>query len=69
MSKKKNNCRKPSCNHNNNKKDISPEGRAMIESVSNLKDVEFAEDLDELYGRRPYNRNQKEYNFVNSPIE
>lgn len=66
MSKKKNNCKR---NKNNQKNNISPLGRAMIDSVTNLKDVEFASDLDEFYGRRPYNKDQEDYNFVNSPIE
>ncbi|MBE6124402.1 MAG: hypothetical protein E7184_02520 [Erysipelotrichaceae bacterium] len=65
MSKKRNN-RNSNCNK---RKDISPLGRKMIDSVSNLKDVEFASDLDENYERRPYNKDTNDYNFVNSPIE
>lgn len=63
MSKKKN------YKKNHNKKVISPLGRAMIESVINHNDTEFSEDLDDFFGRRPYNKDKKGYNYVNSPIE
>ncbi len=62
MSKKKN-------SKKNNKKDISPLGRAMIESVINHSDTEFSTDLDDFFGRRPYDKDKKSYNYVNSPIE
>lgn len=63
MSKKKNGKK------NNSKKEISPLGRAMIESVINHNDSEFSEDLDDFFGRRPYDKDKKGYNYVNSPIE